>query len=299
MRIVVTGADGFVGRHLCDHLRARGDEVAAYGGPTASEPTAKPIDIRREADVSRMIADSQPEAVIHLAGWASVGSSYSEPSACFEVNALGTAYVLDAIRKRCPKARLLLVSSGEVYGELPGEARCSESDPLAPKSPYGVSKLAAELVARQFFGSYATDVVITRSFNHVGKGQGAGFVIPSLAQQIRELGEGKSVTTRLKVGNLDPVRDFTNVLDVVEAYRLLLDRGVSGEVYNVCSGHAQSIREVVEALVTAAGVHVELVVDPERVRATDIARLVGDPRKINALGWRAQRSPLHGILDPS
>jgi GDP-4-dehydro-6-deoxy-D-mannose reductase len=299
MRIVVTGADGFVGRHLCDHLRDKGDVVVPYGGPTAREPSARPIDIRRAADVSRMIADSQPEAVIHLAGWASVGSSYSEPSACFEVNALGTILVLDAIRKHCPKARLLLVSSGEVYGKSAGEGMCAESDPVAPKSPYGISKLAAELVAGQFFGSYATDVVITRSFNHVGQGQGQGFVIPSLAQQIRELAEGKGVSTRLKVGNLDPIRDFTNVLDVVEAYRLLLERGVSGEVYNVCSGRAQSIREVVEALMTAAGVQVDLVVDPERVRATDIARLVGDPRKINGLGWRAHRSPLQGILDAS
>jgi len=299
MRIAVTGADGFVGRHLCDHLRARGDEVLAYGGPTATLAGTKPLDICRSAEVARMIAESEPEALIHLAGWASVGSSYAEPSACFEVNALGAAYVLDAIRTRCPKARVLLVSSGEVYGDLPGGRACSESDPTAPKSPYAVSKLAAELVAHQFFASYQTDVVITRSFNHVGKGQDQRFVIPSLAQQMRDIAAGKVASRRILVGNLDPVRDFSNVLDVVEAYRLLLERGVSGETYNVCSGRAQSIREVVEALMLAIGVEVELVVDPERVRATDIARLVGDPSKISALGWRAQRSALEGIGDPS
>jgi GDP-4-dehydro-6-deoxy-D-mannose reductase len=245
-----------------------------------------------------MILDAQPEHVIHLAGWASVGSSYSEPTLCFEVNALGSAYVLEAIRKHAPKARLLLISSGEVYGELAGGGACSESDPVAPKSPYAVSKLAAELVARQFFSSYGTDVVIARSFNHVGKGQDQRFVIPALAKQLLEVAAGKA-PTRLMVGNLDPIRDFSSVLDVVEAYRLLLERGVAGETYNVCSGRAQSIRQLVTDLVASAGVTVEIVVDPKRVRASDIARLVGNPSKINALGWVTHRRPLEGILESS
>jgi GDP-4-dehydro-6-deoxy-D-mannose reductase len=233
--------------------------------------------------------------VVHLAGWASVGSSYAEPIACFEVNALGSAYVMDATRKHCPKARLLLVSSGEVYGEHAGGSACSETDPAAPKSPYATSKLAAELVARQFFASYAFDVVITRSFNHAGPGQDERFVIPALARQLKAVREGK-VSPRVLVGNLDPIRDFSSVLDVVEAYRLLLLRGSSGEIYNVCSGRAQSIREVVYELARAAGVEIELVVDPERVRPSDIVSLIGDPRKLNALGWHAERPPLAGIL---
>jgi GDP-4-dehydro-6-deoxy-D-mannose reductase len=298
MRLLVTGADGFVGVHLCGHLEAQGDEVIRYGGPTASGTLAKAIDIRNKADVARMISDAQPEAVIHLAGWASVGSSYSEPASCFEVNALGSAYVLDGLRKHAPNARLLLISSGEVYGELATGGDCTESDPVTPKSPYAVSKLAAELVARQFFSSYGTQVVIARSFNHVGKGQDERFVIPTLARQLRAVAEGKA-PTRLMVGNLDPIRDFSSVLDVVEAYRVLVDRGLPGEVYNVCSGRAKSIHELVSELVESAGVEVDIVVDPERVRASDIARLVGNPSKINTLGWFAHRRPLAGILESS
>ncbi|HWZ90448.1 MAG TPA: GDP-mannose 4,6-dehydratase, partial [Polyangiaceae bacterium] len=172
---------------------------------------------------------------------------------------------------------------------------CSEVDPVAPKSPYATSKLAAELVARQFFASYGLDVVIARSFNHVGPGQDERFVIPALARQIKAAQEGKA-SPRVMVGNLDPIRDFSSVHDVVEAYRILLLRGVSGEVYNVCSGRAQSIHDVVSQLVKAAGVEIELVVDPARVRPSDIARLVGNPQKINALGWRAHRPPLAGIV---
>jgi GDP-4-dehydro-6-deoxy-D-mannose reductase len=295
MRVLVTGADGFVGTHLCRHLRAQGDEVLAYGGPVAPEATAKPIDIRHEADVLRMVADARPEGVIHLAGWASVGSSYAQPTPCFEVNALGTAYVVDAIRKEAPNARLLLISSGEVYGEVPGGGACPETAPVAPKSPYATSKLAAELVARQFMASYGMNLVVARAFNHVGPGQDERFVIPALARQLMAVRDGKA-SPKIMVGNLDPIRDFSSVLDVVEAYRLLLVSGVTGETYNVCSGRAQSIRDVISQLIEAAGVEVELVVDPERVRPSDIDRLVGDPRKISGLGWRAHRAPLQGIL---
>jgi GDP-4-dehydro-6-deoxy-D-mannose reductase len=254
------------------------------------------VDIRNEAAVSQMLTDAQPEGVIHLAGWASVGSSYAQPTPCFEVNALGTAYVLDAIRKQAPKARILLVSSGEVYGEVAGGRASSEATPLAPKSPYATSKLAAELVARQFAASYGLDVVIARAFNHVGPGQDERFVIPALARQLMAVLEGNA-SPRIMVGNLDPVRDFSSVFDVIGAYRMLLDRGVSGEVYNVCSGRAQSIRDVVAEMIRAAGVDVELIVDPERVRPSDIAHLVGDPAKINQLGWQASTPPLHGVLE--
>ncbi len=295
MRVLVTGADGFVGVHLCNQLRAQGDEVLAFGGPGAGDKATVPLDIRQQADVLRVFADAKPEGVIHLAGSASVGGSYADPVQSFEVNALGSAYVLEAVRKHCPGARLLLISSGEVYGERAGGGSCSEADPAAPKSPYATSKLAAELVARQYFASFGLDVVVSRSFNHVGPGQDQRFVIPALATQLRAVRDGKA-PPRILVGNLDPIRDFSSVLDVVEAYRLLLLRGVAGEVYNVCSGRAQSIREVVSQLAAAAGVEVELVVDPARVRASDIARLVGDPSKINALGWRAERSPLQGII---
>lgn len=296
MRVLVTGADGFVGKHLCRHLRDQGDEVVGYGGPAAEPTAAKTVDICEEAAVLRMVADARPEAVIHLAGWASVGSSYAQPTPCFEVNALGTAYLVDAIRKEAPTARLLLISSGEVYGEAGGGGVSSESTPLAPKSPYATSKLAAELVVRQFVASYSLDVVIARAFNHVGPGQDERFVIPALARQLIAIAQGKA-SPRIMVGNLDPIRDFSSVFDVIEAYRILLARGVRGEVYNVCSGRAQSIRDVVRELTRMAGVDVELVVDPERVRPSDIARLVGDPAKVNALGWSASRPPLHGILE--
>lgn len=295
MRVLVTGADGFVGPHLARALAGRGHEVVAYGGPAAPHER---LDIRDANATRALVRDVQPEALVHLAGWASVGSSFEQPLECFAVNALGTAHVFEAVRTEAPRARVLFVSSGEVYGRAAGEERRKETDPLAPASPYAMSKQAAELVALQYHSAYGTHAVIARAFNHIGPGQDERFVVPSFSKQVREIAAGRRPPL-IEVGNLTPVRDFSSVADVVEAYALLLLEGKPGEVYNVCSGRGRSIREVLEELLRLAGVSAEIRVDRARVRPADVQHLVGDPAKLCALGWRPSTDPFASVLAAS
>ena len=292
MRVLVTGANGCVGPHVVRALERAGADVSGCGGP--GEPGG--LDIRDSEAVRALVASTEPDAVVHLAGWASVGESFRDPVRCFAVNAMGSLHVLEAVRKCAPEARVLLVSSGEVYGAQSSGERLEEARAVAPFSPYAVSKAAAEQLAREYHRSYALNVVIARAFNHIGPGQAPRFAIATFADQVRKIASGQH-PARLRVGNLEPIRDFTSVLDVAEAYVVLLRAGEAGESYNVCSGRAWSIRQAVEALLEKANVEATLEVDPERVRPADIAWLVGDPSKLAALGWRARRHPLQGLLE--
>jgi GDP-4-dehydro-6-deoxy-D-mannose reductase len=291
MRVLVTGADGFVGPHLCRFLEARGDTAVPVHGPRPAGRTADALhlDVRDGAAVRDLFARIEPDAVIHLAGISSVAFSHGEPAATFEINALGALHVCVAARALGPKVRLLLVSSGEVYGARSSDQPTVESAPLHPTSPYAASKVAAEVLGLQFARAYGLHVVCARPFNHLGAGQAPSFAIPSFARQLAGA-RARRERTRMSVGNLEPVRDFSHVDDVVEAYRLLLERGAPGEVYNVCSGHGRSIRSVLDELVTLAGVSVDVVVDPAKLRPADIPILIGDPAKLGALGWAPKRT---------
>ncbi|MGO8997490.1 MAG: GDP-mannose 4,6-dehydratase [Polyangiaceae bacterium] len=293
MRVAVTGADGFVGRQLCAHMEARGDEVLALAGPG---PGARVVDVLDAAAVRAALVPFGPEGLVHLAGVSSVARSHEAPLEAFQVNALGAVNVCAVLREIAPTARLLLVGSGETYGILPPGARATEESPLAPTSPYGASKVAAEVAAFQFHRAYGLRVVATRSFNHIGRGQAPTFAVPSFARQllgIRRRG-GAGV---LSVGDLGPVRDFSHVLDVVAAYRLLLERGVPGEAYNVCSGVGRTVRSIVDEMIAVSGVNAAIEVDPARVRPVEIPSLMGDPAKLRALGWEARHSVREALED--
>lgn len=297
MRILVTGADGFVGRHLTAHLRANGDEVVEAHGPRAGDGHA--LDVTSLASTEATVARARPDGIIHLAGFSSVGASHNRPAEALQVNVLGTAHLLAAVRAHAPRARVLLIGSGEVYGAVAPGGRVDEAQPLAPTSPYASGKAAAELVAQQFQRSYGLDVLCARPFNHLGTGQAPAFVVPAFAAQVAAIRKGTQAP-ELKVGNLEPVRDFSHVEDVIRAYRLLLDRGVAGEVYNVCSGTPRSIRSILDELLALAGVQAQIVADPERFRPADIPYLVGDPSKLERLGWRRSRTvaeALREVLD--
>ena len=288
MRALVTGAGGFVGQHLLDHLREAGDDVVAtdrsLGGPDLADIDAW----------NALLADSAPDVLYHLAGDADVGGSWNHPADTFRTNAEGTLTVLSAARA-AGVGRVVCIGSADVYGRVRPEALpIGEDHPLEPVSPYAVSKVAAEFVALQQHLGYELDVVRVRPFNHIGPGQSERFVAPAIAMRIaRNELSGERVVT---VGNVTPRRDLTDVRDVVRAYRLLAEKGESGEVYNVCSGRALAISEMCQVLLQHSAHPMELAPDPDLQRPVDIPVLVGDHSRLTgATGW-APEIPIETTL---
>jgi GDP-4-dehydro-6-deoxy-D-mannose reductase len=299
MRVLVTGADGFVGGHLCEALEAAGDVVLPLCGSSESKlvatcADAQVVDIRNPKAVRDAVLRAGPEAIVHLAAVSSVARSHAEPAETFEVNSRGALHVCLAARALRSNVRVLLVSSGEVYGIVAGKAH--EETRLAPLSPYAASKAAAEIVAFQFARSYGLHVVCARPFTHLGAGQASTFAIPSFARQLVAVKQSGGTGT-LSVGDLEPVRDFSHVRDVVAAYRLLLERAPSGETYNVCSGEGRAVRSVLDELIELTQVSVDVRVDPSKLRPTEIPRLVGNPAKLHALGWTPRWTVRDALAD--
>ncbi|HVM02544.1 MAG TPA: GDP-mannose 4,6-dehydratase [Acidimicrobiales bacterium] len=291
MRAYVTGGSGFVGTWLRAHLAEAGDEVVATGAE---------VDVTDPGAVARAMADARPDAVYHLAGLAHVGRSWQEPAEYFRVNAGGTLHVLEAAR-RCPgPPRVVVVSSAEVYGSVgPDQLPVGEGEPLRPVSPYAAAKAAAELVAVQAHLGHGLAVVRARPFNHTGPGQAASFVVPAFARRI--VAAQRDGTGALRVGNLSAARDLLDVRDVARAYRLLAVGGQAGEAYNVCSGGAVVIGDLVRRMLELAGADLELVEDPELLRPVDVPVLRGDPSRLRAAtGWRPEvplDATLRAVLD--
>lgn len=304
MRVLITGASGFVGRHLVRELVRRGSSEIVAGtldGIPVPEldvagVTWVPMDVTSTDSVRSAVLRCGPDRIFHLAGQSSVGQSFAAPLDTWEINATGTLRLLEVVRRECVRApRVLVVSSAEVYGRIAERDQpMRESYPRCPLTPYGSSKAAAEICALQYDAMGAAEVVIARSFNHTGPGQDARFVLPSFARQLVRMRRGE-VEPVLKVGNLEVRRDFLDVRDVVEAYLWLIDAGASGEVYNVCSGTAQSLRAIVETMVRLSETGARIEEDAERLRPADIPVLVGDSSRLRALGWEA-RIPLERSL---
>jgi GDP-4-dehydro-6-deoxy-D-mannose reductase len=229
--------------------------------------------------IARAVDDAAPDAVVHLAALSHVGDSWRRIPDYYAVNILGTENVARAARGR----RWLFSSSAEVYGAVPeAEQPIAESRPAAPRSPYALTKAVAERAA------LATGAIVVRSFNLIGTGQLATFALPSFAQQLAAIARGDAPPA-LHVGNLAARRDFVDVLDAAAAFRLLLARGEAGTVYNLASGRAPSIAEMLERLRELSGVAASVEVDPARVRPLDVPLLRGDASRLEALGWRAER----------
>jgi GDP-4-dehydro-6-deoxy-D-mannose reductase len=263
--ILITGPQGFVGGHLQAQLGDRGLPVE--------------VDVTDAKAVARAVGARAPEAVVHLAARSSVADSWGETSEVWRVNVLGTVNVLEAVRAEAPQARVLMLSTGEVYGRAE-ELPTPEESPIAPLSPYAASKAAAELAC----GTSNVDAVVTRAFQHEGPGRDERFAIGSWTRQIARLEEAGGGT--LQVGDLSSRRDITDVRDVCRAYELLLDRAVSAGIYNVASGRMVSMREVLDLLVAGARCSIEIEVDPARSRPTDLPAMCGDASKLRAAtGW--------------
>ena len=275
---MIIGVSGFVGHHLVAHLTASGDEVTGVDRADGS------VDILDLASIEAALARARPEVVYHLAGWSDVGGSWAAPVEVLRANAEGTLKVLLA----CADAgveRVIAISSADIYGVVSeAELPITESTELRPVSPYAASKVAADFLGLQAWLGRQQPVIRVRAFNHLGPGQTTKFVAPAIAERIarNELEGGDEIP----VGNLSPRRDFTDVRDVVRAYRLLAERGVPGEAYNVCSGNPVAIRDLAENLVALATHPMKLRVDPALERPVDVPVLCGDASKLRAaVGW--------------
>jgi GDP-4-dehydro-6-deoxy-D-mannose reductase len=294
MRALITGATGFVGPHLVAHCTDAGDDVVAPGDHTTG------FDITSADAVRAVFEELQPDVVYHLAAWSDVGGSWRDPYTCFRINVTGTANVLSAAHATRVQ-RVLVIGSSEEYGRAGDAAtRIAETAPLEPLTPYGASKVAAAWLAVQAFaGHQGLETVRTRTFSHTGPGQDSRFVVPALARRIAEA-ERKG-TSSIAVGALHPIRDLCDVRDVVRAYRMVMTRGMPGDVYNICRGEGVTIGDVAHRLVALANASLELVPDPALIRPVEVVRSVGDPTKVqHATAWQPEYSlddTLAAVLD--
>ena len=274
MRAFVTGAKGFVGSHLVPRLEQRGFEVVA---------TDRELDVADAVRLESALRRATPELVVHLAALSSVAASWRDPEQTYRVNFLGTRAVLEGVARAAPRARLLLIGSADQYGALDGEATpVNEAAPLQPRSPYARSKTAADLLGAAW-AQRGLDVVRVRAFNHTGPGQSDDFVLASFARQAVEIAQGRR-EPRLRVGNLDSVRDFLDVEDVLTAYERLAEPSLPSGVYNVASGVGVRIGDALDEILKLAGARPSIEIDPERMRPRD--QLVGDATRLrSAAGW--------------
>lgn len=281
--LFITGLGGFVGQHIQSRLML--DDSAWDLLPAAS-----PYDLTKPQSLVDLWPQL-PDAVIHLAGQTFVPEAFRDPARTFEINLLGTLNLLQALKARGFKGPFLYVSSGDVYGQVDEAALpITEQQPPCPRNPYAVSKLSAEHLCLQWGLSEDWPVLVARPFNHIGTGQKDSFVIASAARQISRIRQGLQ-GPQLEVGDIDVTRDFLDVDDVISAYFALLEKGVPGQVYNICSGHERSIRSLIEQLADLAGVELQLVQDPARMRRADQRRVRGSHQRLaRTTGWTPQIS---------
>jgi len=309
VRAFVTGADGFVGQWLVRALLDRADDVSAtMRGEEPALTTLDPAmsrrvrwhraDIRDRNALAAALAEERPDAVFHLAAQSLAAASFDRPEETIETNVMGTVALLEACHAAAAGAVVLFAGSSEVYGTVdPAELPLKESAPLRPHSPYAASKVAAEAIALQYARTGWQRVVATRSFNHTGPGQSPAFAVPSFAKQIAGAASGEGARV-LKVGNLSAQRDFTDVRDVVEAYRQLVARGASGRVYNVCSGRAVSMRQIVDDLLKIAGVDLAIEEDATKLRPVDAPIIYGDASAVQRdTSWQPQIPLVRTLTD--
>jgi GDP-4-dehydro-6-deoxy-D-mannose reductase len=297
MRVLITGFTGFVGSHLADYLIGRGD-VEVFGvhrwrsrlenvEHLGNRVHRVECDMRDAAGVRHLLRDVRPDRIFHLAAQSYVPMSWLAPGETLTGNVEGQLNLFEAMRDLGLPARVHIAGSSEEYGLVhPDELPIREEHPLRPLSPYAVSKVTQDLLAYQYWRSYRLHVVRTRAFNHTGPRRGEVFVTSNFARQVAEIEKGRREPI-VWVGNLESVRDFTDVRDMVRAYWLALEQGEPGDVYNICSGRGYSARQVLEILLDLARVKVELREDPARMRPSDVTLLLGDCTKFHkTTGWK-------------
>jgi GDP-4-dehydro-6-deoxy-D-mannose reductase len=308
VRVLITGVAGFVGGHVVTFLRSRAEVTEIVGMDSRPGGRSRSLGIEvRQADledpgsVEGALAGLEVDRIIHLAAQSSPQKSWEDPAGTLRTNLMGLLHLLESVCRQGLSPRVLVVGSAEEYGHVaPEELPLGEDAPLRPATPYAVSKVAQSYLALQYALGRGLHVVRTRTFHHTGPRRGANFAEGSFARQVAEAEAGRRPPV-LEVGDLEVVRDFTDVRDVVAAYWALLEQGRPGEVYNVCSGRGVRLGEIVDELVRQARCRLEVRVDPARLRRSDVPALVGDPARLQALtGWSASiplATTLRDLLD--
>jgi GDP-4-dehydro-6-deoxy-D-mannose reductase len=310
MRSLITGVTGFAGAHLARHLLDRGHTVAGirYAKDRAQLPEHLPTEVEiHEADIldepglTRIVSEFESEAIFHLAAFSNPQSSWENARRTLETNIIGSHNLLQAATNTGILPRVLLVGSGQQYGNVPEkEQPIAEDCPQRPVTPYGVSKSAQEMLGIRFFLAERLPVFLVRSFNHTGPGQEPSYVCSSFARQVAEIEAGRREPP-IRVGSLDVRRDFTDVRDVVRGYAQILEDGKPADPYNLCRGEAFSIQEILDTLVGLAGGDIPVEVDSSRYHAADAPLVLGDNTKLRReLGWKPEielAETLRNLLD--
>ena len=304
-RVLITGASGFVGRHLVAQLvHAGGSDIVGLSSqkrPPIEGGRLLVCDLR-DADLTRRTLEHyQPEIIYHLAGQSHIPRAFAAPAETLVSNAVGQINLLEGCRSAGIYPVIVSVSSAEIYGAVsPSQIPINEQQPLNPNNPYASSKAAQDLYAGQYFASYGMKIVRVRPFNHVGPGQTDRFVVSSFARQIAEVEAGLADPVVL-VGNLDPIRDFLDVRDVVRAYQLVAEESFAGQVFNISSGVGVRIQDVLDTLIAESTRDIEVRVDPERVRPVEVPEFRGDSSRLTELtGWQPEiplAQTLREVLD--
>lgn len=299
MKVLITGARGFVGSYLTDFLLSKkGIEVHGLGRNGSKESvfnsaSRKTVfhscDIRDLKAVTGVLKKAKPDRVFHLAAQSFVPSSWASPKETLSVNVIGQLNLFEALNLTGGAPKVHIAGSSEAYGRvLPKEIPVREANTLRPLNPYGVSKAAQDLLAYQHGRNSKLQVVRTRAFNHTGPGQPDRFVASDFARQVALIEAGKRAPV-IHVGNLESIRDFTDVRDIVKAYWLALEKGKAGEVYNVCSGKGHKIREIVEIYLKHSKIRIKIKQDKTRMRPSDVPVLVGSAEKFKKqTGWKPE-----------
>ncbi|OGX41401.1 MAG: GDP-mannose 4,6-dehydratase, partial [Omnitrophica WOR_2 bacterium RIFCSPHIGHO2_02_FULL_68_15] len=299
MRVLITGITGFAGSHLAEFLlkrdgvevhgierwRSKTDNIEHLKGRVAMHE----CDLRDGSSIRKVLETVRPDQIYHLAAQSFVPTSWKAPAETLMTNILGQLHIFEAVRQIGINPRIQIAGSSEEYGLVNAdELPIKESNPLRPLSPYGVSKVGQDLLAYQYHQSYKLHVVRTRGFNHTGPRRGDVFVESNFAQQIAKIERGLQEPV-VKVGNLQAKRDYTDVRDMVRAYWLALEKGLPGDVYNICSGETHSIESVLQSLLAMSSAKVRVEPDPARMRPSDVLLLHGDSSKFQKqTGWRPE-----------
>lgn len=284
MRALITGVNGFVGHYLSKYLIEQGYEV--YG--TVIEDNIKMDNVKikkmnllNKTEVNDVLTDINPDQIYHLAGQSAVGLSWKEPTLTMDVNINGTINLLDVVRNNNINTKVLIIGSSDEYGIItPEECPINEEHILKPTSPYAISKMTQEEISKLYIKAYKMNMIMVRAFNHIGPMQSKNFVVSDFASKIAEIEKGGEPIIR--VGNLEAYRDFTDVRDIVRGYKLLMDYGKIGEIYNIGSGNPYKIQEILDILLSLSNIKIKVEIDPDKLRPSDVPIIKCDNLKIKS-----------------